>query len=153
MLAGLPCIVRKGFNYGHCYPHINPQTGRFVTECELPEVIVQMLDRYEEYSPREWVLANMSCHKATEVLGNEIKRLAASMGESWTRNLAANVSELDGTRYWDSADKERFADDYEFLRSAIRNSAPSSGVNGIGRRDRALQPMTTNGLGVGIVTH
>ena len=29
MFAGVPCIVRQGFNYGYRYPYINGQTGCF----------------------------------------------------------------------------------------------------------------------------
>ena len=36
MFAGVPSIVRDGMNYGHRYPHINPSTGRFSSEEDLP---------------------------------------------------------------------------------------------------------------------
>src|SRR5262249_40002323 len=123
MLAGVPCVLREGFNYGYHYPHVNSQTGCYSSEKGLPDVLLRMIERYGDFSPREWVLNNMSCHKGTEVLGRVIKDTALSLGEVWTRDLAVKTSELNGQRYWDPADKERFADDYKFLREAVRGKA------------------------------
>jgi glycosyltransferase involved in cell wall biosynthesis len=123
MFAGLPCVLRAGFNYGYHYPHINPDTGCYAAEHELPDKLLGMVDHYREFAPRDWALANMSCQKATEVLGEAIRKVALARGEAWTEGLAVKVTQLNTMRYWDEADRERFRGDYEFLRSALRAGA------------------------------
>lgn len=120
MCAGVPCIVRAGFNYGYRYPHINPQTGCFATEKELPERLLWMLKTHAEFSPRAWVLENMSCQKATAILEKSIRDVVIPMGEKWTESLAVKVSCLKAMKYWQESDGARFKADYEFLESLRR---------------------------------
>jgi len=120
LFAGVPCILRRGFNYGHPYPFINPQTGRFASEASLPDALLNVLDRHLEYSTRTWAMRSMSCQRAADALGDAIKATAVAAGERWTTALAVKVSHLDTMRYWDETDIDTFAADYEFLRSAIR---------------------------------
>ena len=119
MLAGRPCVVREGMNYGYHYPHINSQTGRFSTERDLPHILFEMIENHGRYGPRDWVLANMSCRKTAELLNLAIKAKAKELGEKWTVDIVPKVNELGCVRYWDAADSTRFAADYEFLRSCI----------------------------------
>src|SRR5262249_30647634 len=42
LFAGVPCILRHGFNYGHPYPFINRQTGCFATEKSLPDDLLRL---------------------------------------------------------------------------------------------------------------
>jgi glycosyltransferase involved in cell wall biosynthesis len=121
MFAGIPCIMREGFNYGYKYPYINKATGRFATEETLPAVISAMLDSYDQFSPRDWVMANMSCDVSTATLGASIRRHALSRGEKWTSDLKVHVSTLNSLRYWDEAsDRQRFEEDYRYLGSLLR---------------------------------
>jgi glycosyltransferase involved in cell wall biosynthesis len=119
MFADVPCILRKGFNYGYEYPYMNEQTGRFATEEGLPETIRWMLEHHEQFSPRAWVMANMTCQKATETLADVIRRTAAANGERWTEGLAVKVNKLHGMDYWEASDRQRFEGDYDFLRSLV----------------------------------
>jgi len=121
MFAGTPCIVREGFNYGYPYPYVNRDTGRFASESTLPDTIVDMLDQGCP-DPRAWVLANMSCQKATAILNDAIRSDAEASGEAWTQDLVVKVSQLNAMDYWDPLDRPRFTEDYEFLRSTIRPS-------------------------------
>jgi hypothetical protein len=120
MFAGVPCVLREGFNYGHPYQYINPATGCFAGERELPDKLVWMTDHYHEFSPRPWVMKNMTCQRATEILEDHVREQASARGESWTGGLAVKVSYLTSMRYWDEADRERFEGDYQFLRSSLR---------------------------------
>jgi glycosyltransferase involved in cell wall biosynthesis len=122
MLAGLPCLVREGMNYGFRYPHINAQTGRFAPERELPQHLREMIEQHDRFSPRAWVLANMSSQRTTALLNEAIKAQALALGEKWTIDIVAKINELGCVRYWDAADENRFAADYEFLRSCIVNN-------------------------------
>lgn len=119
MAAGVPTVVRKGFNYGHHYAYINDRTGRFSTEQDLPRILIDMIDSYRQYSPREYVLSSMTPEASTRRLNQEIRKVALSIGEVWTRDLAIKVSMLDGLIYLDPSDGQRFVDDYRYLESKI----------------------------------
>lgn len=120
MFAGVPCILREGFNYGYHYPYINAQTGCFSSERALPEQLLWMVQNYQQFSPRDWVMANMTCQRATEILGEAIKSRTLEHGENWTRDLAVKVCHLNTMRYWDDADMQRFEADYAFLHSTLK---------------------------------
>jgi glycosyltransferase involved in cell wall biosynthesis len=119
MFAGVPCIIRDGFNYGYRYPYINAATGCFSSEEDLPDTIVTMLESYTSYAPREWAMANMSCERATGILADAIGSVARRTGEPFTGDLAVKLNGLDNMYYWDTAASDhRFAADYAFLQSA-----------------------------------
>jgi len=122
MMADVPTIVRQGFNFGYQYPHINPQTGRFVAEPDLADAMADMIDNRHRYSAREWAMAHMTCQRATAVMEAAIQARAVEMGEPWTRGLVVKTSNLDGQQYWDPADREKFAGDYRFLESIVRRN-------------------------------
>ena len=73
MLADVPVIVRDGMTFGFRYPYINDQTGRFVPEAGLADAMLEMIDTRDRYSPREWVLANMTCEQATATLERHLR--------------------------------------------------------------------------------
>jgi len=120
MFAGLPCIVREGLNYGYPYPYINPQTGCFASERDLPAKLLSIIGNAHRLSPREWVLANMSCQRSTAVLSEYIGKTAVSRGEPWKGGLAVKVNKLDAMEYWNPQDYHGFEEDYRFLRSTLR---------------------------------
>jgi glycosyltransferase involved in cell wall biosynthesis len=117
MLAGTPCLVREGLNFGYHYPHINSQTGRFSTEEDFPQNLFEMIENHSRYSPREWVLTNMSCLRSVYSLNEKIKAQAKVVGENWTEDIVPKVNELGCMRYRNAADEGRFLEDYDFLRS------------------------------------
>ena len=120
MFAGIPCIVREGFNYGYRYPYVNARTGCFVSEQDLPRKLLWMIENHASFSPREWVSAHMTCHQATNLLDRTIAGTASSKGEPWTSELAVKVNRLHNMEYWNKEDEQRFAADYEFVRNAAR---------------------------------
>jgi glycosyltransferase involved in cell wall biosynthesis len=124
MFAGTPCLVREGFNFGHPYPHINPLTGRFSSEDDLPDQLLEMVEGYRRYAPRDWVLANMSCQRSTALLNDAIRTTALGAGQTWTHDLVVKTNALNRLGYWDAGDLSRFAQDYAFLRDASRPISP-----------------------------
>jgi glycosyltransferase involved in cell wall biosynthesis len=120
MAAGLPCIVRRGFNYGHAYEYINPQTGRFVTEAELPAAMSAMVRDHARYAPREWILPRMTPEASAARLSAEMRDYVQRSGGRWTRDLVPKVNTLNGLHYWNPADAERFDADHAELRSLAR---------------------------------
>ena len=120
MMADVPVIVRKGLTFGHPYAYINEHTGRFVSEDDLADAMVEMIDTRERYSPREWVLQNMTCVHATRILQDSLQAARKARGEAWDGDLVIKASTLDTQRYYNPDDKRRFEADYAFLESSIR---------------------------------
>jgi glycosyltransferase involved in cell wall biosynthesis len=120
MFAGVPCVIREGFNYGYRYPYINDLTGCFAAEAELPERLDRWIGGQATFAPRDWVMEHMSPQRATEILGRSIREVAVSRGERWTEGLVVKVDRLHDMAYWDEADRGRFEADYAYLRSALR---------------------------------
>jgi glycosyltransferase involved in cell wall biosynthesis len=120
MFAGVPCIFRDGFNYGHQYDHVNTQTGCYASERDLPNRMLWLTKNPQQFCPRAWVLENMSCQRATAILNEAIRRVAIRAGENWTRDLVVKVTYVGAMRYWDEDDAQRFRMDYDFLRSLNR---------------------------------
>jgi glycosyltransferase involved in cell wall biosynthesis len=119
MFANVPCIIRSGFNYGYPYPYVNAETGRFATEESLPDTILELLDSHEKARPREWVMSYMSCQRATEIVASRVREVAVGGGEAWTTEPVVKVCHLDTMMYWNPGDRQRFDDDYSFLKSSM----------------------------------
>ena len=124
MLADVPVIVREGLTFGFRYPYINEHTGRFVQERALGEAILDMIEHRSRYAPREWILQNMTCEKATGILEDRLRALATASGAPWTEGLVVKTSTLDTQRYWNPSDRARFEADYRFLASTLRRGLP-----------------------------
>jgi glycosyltransferase involved in cell wall biosynthesis len=118
--AGVPGILREGFNYGYRYPHINAATGTFATERNLPDTLLRVSRSTERFDPRGWVMQHMTPQLATREIDESIARHAAKVGEKWTRGqLAEKVTSLHSMAYWNVEERARFAPDYEYLRSML----------------------------------
>jgi len=119
--AGTPGIMRQGFNYGYDYPYINEQTGCFATQRTLGEKLVHTVDHFERFSPRTWVMDNMTPQHATAVVDEHLADYARRSGKLWTRGeLAVKVTSLNAMDYWNPPDRDRFAADYAVLQSLLR---------------------------------
>ena len=125
MLAGVPCVMRDGFNYGYRQPYINAETGMYSSEQDFAANLLRMIARADQYRPRQWVQRNMSCERGNEILENTIRSHARWRGERWTRGVALKVSALNGVVYWNPADEARFTGDYDLIRSLQRRVPPS----------------------------
>jgi glycosyltransferase involved in cell wall biosynthesis len=119
MFAGLPCVLRDGFNYGYHYPYMNSQTGQFATEQALPTTLLEIADHWQDYSPREWVMENMTCQIATESLARTIATTLSDAEENWTGHIAVKINELHSMRYFDESLRGQFQDDYTFLATCL----------------------------------
>ena len=124
LFAGVPCLLREGFNYGFRYPFLNDETGcRVATESQLPDVLWDMVQNPAAYHPRDWVLKHMSCQAGAEALSRVIGEYARKHGEAWSvgdGGVVPKVTRVHGQEYWDPADSGRFAPDYEYLRTCVR---------------------------------
>lgn len=121
MFAGVPSIMRTGFNYGYKYPYINDQTGCFADEKTLSRKMLELIECSAEMDPRSWVLENMSCQRATQIMSDAIGTWSAVHDEPWTQPPVVKVTHLHSMQYWDAADTERFKADYEWLNGKARS--------------------------------
>jgi len=119
MLADVPVIVRDGMTFGFKYPYINQHTGRFVAESDLADTILDMIATRDRFSPRDWVLSNMTCEQATATLERTLRERALADGEPWTEGLVPKTSTLDTQRYWNASDARKFDADYRFIESCL----------------------------------
>lgn len=120
MLAGVPVILREGFNYGYRYEYINKNTGVYASKTCLVEKIEYVLNNYSQFKPREWVLENMSCSLATNKLNEMIKNICLCNKQNFTEPIVAKIAGLDCQEYFNKDDKKRFKKDYEYLYQCIK---------------------------------
>lgn len=122
MFAGVPCIVRTGHNFGYQYPYVNPLTGIYATNENLPDRILQMIRDSHLFAPREWVERMMSCEAGAGLMNAEIRQRAHARGEPWTSDLVVKTVSLHGMSYWKNEDESAFQADYEFIEKQLRRS-------------------------------
>jgi glycosyltransferase involved in cell wall biosynthesis len=120
MFAGVPSIVREGFNYGYRYPYINDETGAFASEETLPQTMLDLIGRSLEMHPRAWVMENMSCERATQILSESLGTWCSQHGEQWAEVPALKVTQLHGMTYWFAHESHRFRGDYDWLNTSKR---------------------------------
>lgn len=112
MFCNTPCILRDGFNFGMEYPYVNSATGCFSSEKDLSKTILRMIEKCEQYSPREYVIKHHNCYEATKVLASTISEFDPHFNK---KRLVPKVSGLDGMEYLSKEDAEKFNKDYDFL--------------------------------------
>jgi len=115
--CNVPGILREGFNYGHKYGYINENTGIYSSPGTLTNDIVFMLENYEKFSPRQWVMNNMTSHHAKQKL-SEIVYGGTCANES--NPNVTKVNSLDGMSYFNTADRDKFSEEYQFLMSCAK---------------------------------
>ena len=92
----------------------------FFRASALPGKLLWMVENHDKFAARQWAMENMSCQKATEILEKNIRARALQDGENWTEGLAVKTNKMNSMEYWNPENFQKFADDYDFLRSAIR---------------------------------
>lgn len=117
MAAGVPCISRQGFNYGEPQAFVNELSGKYSSEAQLPDTLVEMLKDVDRYQPRAWVVENMTPEVSTSKLNALLKSIAENSGEDWRCDIAIKISTLNGLEYSIADEADRFSADYTFLRS------------------------------------
>jgi glycosyltransferase involved in cell wall biosynthesis len=66
---------------------INVQTGTLLRRCRLAERLQGFVENAGAYRPREWALANISCHVSRGILNRELRQAAEQDGMQWTRDV------------------------------------------------------------------
>lgn len=120
MFCNTPLIMRKGHNYGDHYDFINDATGVFADEASLATAVKTMLENYNNYSPRNYVLNHRSCINATKIMNDVISKKELAKGFPWATDMVVKVNELHSMDYLNSEDKELFHADYKALSNLLR---------------------------------
>ncbi|WPL17677.1 Glycosyl transferases group 1 [Thiorhodovibrio winogradskyi] len=120
MFCDVPCVIREGFNYGQKYAYINPKTGVWASESNLPEVLVDVIEKYNEFEPRAYVMEHHNCFLATKKLQELINASLRNLGKPGIHGIAVKVNELNCMKYFDEADTTRFASSIKNLIEFVR---------------------------------
>jgi glycosyltransferase involved in cell wall biosynthesis len=123
LFADVPVILRRGFNFGHQYAHINELTGAYADATSFERVFDEILSSRPRMAPRRWVMEHMTAQHATAILSRAISEFQSQQGESWSYDLAVKTVMVGSQHYWDPGDAARFASDYEYLHSRVQPCA------------------------------
>lgn len=91
MFANTPAILFSG-NIGVNKKYINDETGMLVEERDLPAALLMFSREFARYSPRQWVIDNISCHRTTQKINATLMEIALRNGEQWTEDLRVKVN-------------------------------------------------------------
>jgi glycosyltransferase involved in cell wall biosynthesis len=79
-------LLKSAYNGSRAF--INESTGRFLRERDLAGQLLDFLSSSNEYSPRRWSEANISCHRSTAALNETLKERMRDLGQQWTQDIA-----------------------------------------------------------------
>ncbi len=91
LFCGTPALLIEE-NVGGNHVHINEMTGRVVPDVELEKTLEWFADHYTEFSPAEWANANISPDVSTKRLSQILKKIEASEGSPWSKDLFIKVN-------------------------------------------------------------
>ena len=113
MFLDVPVIVYDK-TIGGAASRVNPSTGILASDEQLADKIRDMLDRHQEFAPRQWACSHSGSAVATRVLDEEIRRVVTRAGGRYTESIVekANSPNL---AYKDPACRARFQADYDFI--------------------------------------
>jgi glycosyltransferase involved in cell wall biosynthesis len=114
LFAGAPVAMLRGAHVGS-KAYINPDTGVLVGERQLHHELSAFLERSETFRPREWAIANISCHQASRRLNALLRDYAVQAEQPWTQDIAPMCWRYVPS-YVDPADERRMAPEVARLR-------------------------------------
>ena len=92
----------------------------FASLDKLDKKIVWAVENFAQFQPRKWVMENMTCHHASEVLAESIAAQCKERGEPFSGSLYPKISGLGGMRYFDPEVRGVLNDDYGYLLSCVK---------------------------------
>lgn len=98
--ADTPGIVLRQ-NIGINKEYINEHTGKLIEEHELPQVLLWFRDNWQQFTPREWAMSNISPEVTAAKLNHVLREIALSRGEPWTRDIVVKCNSPEPTYYPD----------------------------------------------------
>jgi glycosyltransferase involved in cell wall biosynthesis len=86
LFAGCPVAMLRNAHVGS-KAYINADTGVLVGERRLDRELTAFWETSAMFTPREWALANITCHHASARLNRILHAYATSAGQPWTRHI------------------------------------------------------------------
>lgn len=121
LLCDTPLILRQGHNYGQHYDYINEQTGSFAGESSFSSVYKMIEENWGKFTPRQWVMKNRTCERATDLMQSDIRQYCEDAEEPFSGSLAVKINNLSGMNYFDQNDSD-YQRSYELLEAATKKS-------------------------------
>jgi glycosyltransferase involved in cell wall biosynthesis len=66
---------------------VNANTGRLLARRGTARQVQEFVEASSDYRPRQWALANISCHHSYAVLNRRLREETVRRGQPWTRDL------------------------------------------------------------------
>jgi glycosyltransferase involved in cell wall biosynthesis len=117
MFCDTPVVIREGHNFGYHYPYINPLTGVFSSEKELPQVLEGIIRGNTTFTPRAYVKEQHNYLVAIKHIADTINQLEPS--QQPLPECDGKINKLWGMSYLDSVTTQKYTADYDFLKSTI----------------------------------
>lgn len=116
IFCDVPVIVLDN-HVGGIVKNVNQYTGQLAPERNLTEVIHDILDSLDSYTPRNWGVEHIACDVSTIRL-NEFLKSTCSVEEKWTRDVVVRSNSPE-SKYQSIEDKERFSQENEELKKYL----------------------------------
>ena len=118
LFSDTPVIVYRDHR-GVNLDHVGGEAGRLAEDAELPQVLLEVLDHPEAFSPRRWALAHTGWKVATREVNALLRRRAETTGRPWTRDIAPRKN-APNLQYADPDDEAALRDEYRRLEAYLR---------------------------------
>jgi glycosyltransferase involved in cell wall biosynthesis len=87
LFADTPAALLQGAEIGSRV-FLNEQTGRLLREDNLAEQLTAFVAEADQYRPRTWAMAHISCWRSSRILNEWLRRYALAAGQQWTQDIA-----------------------------------------------------------------
>ncbi|NNL85302.1 MAG: glycosyltransferase [Myxococcales bacterium] len=118
MFCDVPVVLLED-HVGGIHKNIVPETGVVAAERDLAETLVRVARGSQNFQPRAWALANVSCLESGTKLNELLRASAIERGLPWTRDIAHHANSPDA-QYLDAADAERLSEANRGLRAYFK---------------------------------
>ena len=86
LFAGAPVAMCRKAHVGS-KAYINDQTGVLLDERRIAHGLSAFLERRQEFRPREWAMANITCHQSSAKLNALLRDYSLRTGRPWTADI------------------------------------------------------------------
>jgi glycosyltransferase involved in cell wall biosynthesis len=119
MSANVPVVVYKHI-MGPRRTDINPMTGVFADDDELPEVLIKTIESYKQFQPRAWYLEHSGYRNSTSTLNRTLRLAAQGRNENWTTDIVGKVNRPEA-QYISPGDRASLATAWSELKQFVCN--------------------------------
>ncbi len=121
--SNVPGIVLKE-NIGVNKSYINEHTGKLISDHELPETLLHFKHHWQQYSPRDWAMKNISPKVTTSRLNDILKNITLKEHGIWTTDIAIKTNAPEAI-YYHTDDESKFIS-HETIKSLFSKSSEHS---------------------------